>query len=936
MITISNSLASLWAKKNNAGGMSWLPLAIHMADSAGVAKEMWRSWLPMGAKQTIANLLQWPEDACLDPEKNQNYASQALVFIAAIHDLGKSTPVFQAKTCSHSMPVALDAALMEDQLRAGLVMPQDSYKTCFPNADKSPHALATQLLLEKSGCNRHFAAILGSHHGKPASSMMLMNQKIESYQKNYYFNSSGREGWEAVQRETLQFALSLSGFSTLSQLPKPDMEAQVLLAGLAIMADWIASNETYFPYIDLGSDWQGMLLPQAMQSRADRGWHSLHLPPCWDAQDGSMGMELYPERFFLDNHDLFAPNAMQLAAAQVAQESLDPGIMVIEAPMGQGKTEAALVAAEIYAQKAGRSGIYFALPTQATSDGIFPRLQAWASMLDPGREHSIRLAHGKAQFNREYTKLFEGGSNIESDEADPLVVHPWFEGSKKSLLADFIVGTIDQMLMAALRQKHVMLRHIGLVNKVVIIDECHAYDAYMNQYLERVLGWLGSYGVPVIMLSATLPASKRRSMVEAYLGDRKPDKGEEKDCWGQSVGYPVITWTDGGSVNSLSPGADTASLAVELGQIALEEITKYLTGKLEEGGCIGLLFNTVKAAQQMADRLRTNFGDAVELLHSRFIAPDRAKKEEQLLDELGKPRIGRARPPLRIVVGTQVLEQSLDIDFDLLITQLCPMDLLLQRIGRLHRHKRRRPTAFTRARCLIIKDENTLIDKGSEYVYGRYLLMRTLAFLPPDGTMSLPGDIPKLVQAVYDEDIPLPGESDEYGRSRAEWHEHVEKQESRAKRFRVSSADMCRMKGIISWLDLSAEDSEHAGEANVRDTDESIEVLLVTIRGGAIRFLPWQENGMSLPHGSPLSPKDAEALARQRIRLPSPLCMPHAISNTIKELEQMSRCCQAWYVSPWIKGELLLILDESLSASLSGYRIHYSQKDGMSYEKEGQ
>lgn len=916
--------------------MTWLPLAVHMADSAGVAKELWRSWLPMGVKQTLTNMLQWPEGAHLDPEMAQMYAGRAFAFIAAVHDLGKATPVFQAKTSGHGLPNMLDSALLEQQLTVGLVTSQDSYRTCFPNAEKSPHALATQLLLEKYGCGRHFAAILGAHHGKPANSMMLMSQKIASYGKNYFFDSSGREGWETVQLEALQFALYLSGFTCLMQLPEPDMEAQVLLAGLAIMADWIASNENHFPYIDFGADWQGMLSQQDSKSRADRGWQSLNMPACWDAQDGSIGAALYQERFSPDNHNLFVPNAMQLAAAQVAQETLQPGIMVIEAPMGQGKTEAALVAAEIYAQKAGRSGVFFALPTQATSDGIFSRIQGWASLLDPGREHSIRLAHGKAQFNREYSMLFEGSSNIGVDDSDPLIVHPWFEGSKKSLLADFVVGTVDQMLMAGLRQKHVMLRHVGLVNKVVIIDECHAYDAYMNQYLERVLGWLGSYGVPVIMLSATLPASKRRSMVESYLGNQTLDTGKEEDRLHQSVGYPVITWTDGGSVNSLSPGAGTPSLEVELGRVALEEITDYLTGQLKEGGCVGLLFNTVKAAQQMAATLRERFGEAVELLHSRFIAPDRATKEQRLLDELGKPRIGGARPPLRIVVGTQVLEQSLDIDFDLLMTQLCPMDLLLQRIGRLHRHKRRRPTAFARARCLIIEDQKALIDKGSEFVYGRYLLLRTEAYLPPDSIITLPGDIPRLVQAVYDEDIPPSEETDEYRRARADWHEHIEKQESMAKRFRVSSADMCRMKGIVSWLDLAAEDSEHAGEATVRDTDESIEVLLVTIRGGAIHFLPWQENGKSLPHGSPLSLEDAEALARQRIRLPSPLCLPHAIGNTLKELEQMSRICQAWYASPWIKGELLLILDESLSASLGGYRIHYSQKDGMSYEKEGQ
>ena len=248
MSTISSDFASLWAKKNNTDGMSWLPLAVHMADCAGVARQLWRSWLPTGVKQSISKLLRWSDETNPDPEQKQTQAGQALIFIAAIHDLGKATPVFQAKTRNRGFPDALDAVLLENQLQAGLVMPLDSYKMSFPNAGKSPHALATQLLLEKFGCSRHFAAILGSHHGKPANSMMLFSQKIESYSKNYGFNSSGREGWEAVQREALQYALNLSGFSSLSQLPKPDMEAQVLLSGLAIMADWIASKGTQTNY----------------------------------------------------------------------------------------------------------------------------------------------------------------------------------------------------------------------------------------------------------------------------------------------------------------------------------------------------------------------------------------------------------------------------------------------------------------------------------------------------------------------------------------------------------------------------------------------------------------------------------------------------------------------------------------------------------------
>ena len=164
--------------------------------------------------------------------------------------------------------------------------------------------------------------------------------------------------------------------------------------------------------------------------------------------------------------------------------------------MGAGKTEAALVCAEILAAKTKRTGVFFALPTQATSDGIFPRLLDWIKNLDTDSVHAIELAHGKAQFNEDYQalRLFGGDANVGEDEDDGVIVHQWFGGPKKTLLADFVAGTIDQLLLAALKQKHVMLRHLGLAGKVVVIDECHAYDAYMGQYLYRALNWLGVPG----------------------------------------------------------------------------------------------------------------------------------------------------------------------------------------------------------------------------------------------------------------------------------------------------------------------------------------------------------------------------------------------------------------------------------------------------------
>ena len=160
---------------------------------------------------------------------------------------------------------------------------------------------------------------------------------------------------------------------------------------------------------------------------------------------------------------------------------------------------------------------------------------------------AIQLAHGMAELNENYLRLQGGRVQLEEDapEEHQVQVHQWFRGSKQALLANFVIGTVDQLLMAALCQKHVMLRHLGLAGKVVIVDECHAYDAYMNRYLDRALEWLGWYRVPVILLSATLPARRRAELIEAYQQKRRPGPDAP---WKTSCGYPLLTWTDGAEV----------------------------------------------------------------------------------------------------------------------------------------------------------------------------------------------------------------------------------------------------------------------------------------------------------------------------------------------------------------------------------------------------
>ncbi|MCR5123165.1 MAG: CRISPR-associated helicase Cas3', partial [Ruminococcus sp.] len=555
------------------------------------------------------------------------------------------------------------------------------------------------------------------------------------------------------------------------------------------------------------------------------------------------------------------------------------------------------------------------LPTQATANGIFGRIKQWAEQQCDGEKHTIRLAHGMTDLNEEYLSLFKGNANdiyseTDSDEGTDknIIVHEWFEGSKQALLADFVIGTVDQFLLASLKQKHVMLRHLGLAGKVVIIDECHAYDAYMNVYLDRTLAWMGVYKVPVIILSATLPPARRIELVKAYLNTKKdiPITTDEN-------AYPVLTWTDGKQVFGKALGFDAPDKRITVGRLDESDLTDALRERLSDGGCAAVIVNTVKKAQELAKSISDSLGGfEVLCFHSRFTATDRADIEKALLKRVGKSSTKADRNRL-IVVGTQVIEQSLDIDFDYMVTELCPMDLLLQRSGRLHRHDTHsRPLNLAEPKIDIL----TTDSKGSEHIYGKWLLGQTEKYLPDE--LVIPSCIPSLVGKVYAE----PQETS------PEWEEHKRKtddKETKAKKFCIDSKKL-RKRDITleDMLDDNVGNSERA-EASVRDGEDTIEVLLLTGGGnGCLRFLPWRNGGAELDTTVTPSESEATAIARERIKLP--MYYTKQFSKTIDELTAIP---ERWCDSKLLKGEILLVLNEELECELLGRKLRYSREYGL-------
>lgn len=943
---LSRAARLVWAK-HDLNADEWLPLWRHMADSGAVAGKLWDGWLPGNVKRLVAELM---------PEGSDD-ARRLVVFLAASHDVGKATPAFACQVES----------LAERMHKAGLEMP---YRKQFGTDRRlAPHGLAGQLLLQDWLSKRfgltgrasgQFAVVAGGHHGTPPDHPQIHDLQ----QRPHLLRTPGAsEGlWRSVQYELMDACAQLAGverrFGDWRSVRLPQT-VQVILTGLVIVADWIASSPELFPYDPASwSDSDG----SGEDRRSAAAWKGLDLPGPWVAAEPDQSpAELFRDRFELPDGAEIRP--VQEEAVRMARRMPPAGLLIIEAPMGEGKTEAAFAAAEIMAARTGAGGCLVALPTRATGDAMFPRLLSWLDRLPSEGSRSVVLAHAKAALDEIWAGLLrEGNRTIEAVDPDgpdwiaapgsahrsdpsELQAHQWLRGRKKALLASFAVGTIDQVLFAGLKSRHLALRHLAVAGKVVIIDEVHAYDAYMNAYLDRVLEWLAAYRVPVVLLSATLPAGRRRELTAAYAGETT-GTGSGWDTLGvPDDAYPLVTACAPGSpVMTARPAASGRRTDIVLERLDddLPSLVRRLEGELSDGGCALVVRNTVDRVLDAATHLREHFGaEAVTVAHSRFLAADRAAKDRELRERFGRDGDRPTGP--HIVVASQVVEQSLDIDFDLLVTDLAPVDLMLQRMGRLHRHPRARPSRLTRARCLV-----TGVDwradipepvRGSLGVYqGPHTLLRTLAVLGPhlDGApLNLPDHISPLVQAVYGEDPVGPAHwAATLDDVRREYLKRLTGKRERADAFRLGPVRRAG-RPVVGWLAGTAGDADdtRAGRAQVRDSEESLEVLVVQRRAdGRLTTVEWLEGGrggLDLPeHASP-APWAAKAVAASALTLPWQFCKQWAIDRTIAELERF--VVPAWQSKecPWLAGELLLVLDEDCQTRLAGFDLRYSRADGL-------
>jgi len=693
-------------------------LLYHLLDVGQVTLRLWEDSLSTSTRQWLADLLQVDTDA----------AGRFVAFIAALHDLGKAGPAFQHKYAG--------PALRRRLAQAGFALVHPDYSADtqqqVPHGTVSTWAMAP-LLIEYQGIPKRFARALatavGGHHGAwpgPTSIDRL--------------DDSICPVWDQARRDLFYEVRSVFQPPTV-QMPTEKIERNALLTVLTAItsvADWIGSREEDFPFEDAPLPTRVYAERTAQQARAaisHLGWATI-------ATDSTLKSltDLFPE--------IPAPNHIQDATLNAAAHTTLPALVILEAPTGIGKTEAALTLTDVWIRRGQLRGLYVAMPTQATSNQMFDRVVKYLELSRPTGLVNINLAHSQAYLNE--TMLHLRLTTIGEGDTDHVAAMSWFiEQSKRTLLAPYGVGTVDQALLSILQTKHFFVRLFGLHNKVVVFDEVHAYDTYMSTLLDRLLVWLRALGTSVVILSATLPEETRQRLVKAYTGKTIDDANT----------YPQLTVAPADTIpHALAlPAPDDTLLEIAwLPDIDVSHLITALLAQIADGGCAAVICNTVRRAQELylaLTELAHPEDTDLMLFHARYPPAWRKTTEDAVLHKFGKPRADQptARPRRAIVVATQVIEQSLDLDFDIMVSELAPIDLLIQRAGRLQRHNRG-PRPHPR-RLTILRpplDENGLPQFGaSGFVYAPYILLQSYLTLQSRTHLALPSDTRELIAAVY-------------------------------------------------------------------------------------------------------------------------------------------------------------------------------------------
>ncbi|MCD0444222.1 CRISPR-associated helicase Cas3' [Glycomyces sp. A-F 0318] len=740
---MSSNLVDLliWGKSRGLASASeppqTYPLICHLLDAAAFAGRVWDDYLAVRVRDWLA------EQLGLSLGESRAF----VMLLAGLHDIGKACPGFQFR---------------DDQ---GLTGPEG-----YPrDGEFKEHAAAGQLWLGAALAAKFawppelaaaVAEVVGGHHGFFNS----MDGK-EYHPQKVKAKGLGQGPWGAQRSAITTAVRKVVGAERLPEDFPP--EAQVIACAVVVLSDWLASRTAYVRSRLPGAPTQGdadsleRFFNDSMAASDDEL-----------AQAGLVRLGLRQSGFAEEFG--FTPNRLQESLeAALPQAVSGPGLLIVTEQTGQGKTEAALYAARVLGAAAGSAGLAFLLPTMATSNAMETRLVEYVGRqsLDAA---PVNLVHSMAWLRRLRAEQEETGAEVSDDARELTAVTEWLSGGKKAAFAPVCVGTIDQALLSVLPLKYNAFRMLAFANKTIVIDEVHAFDEFVRGLLCGFLAWCGHLGVPVVLMSATLPHQVANELAAAYLGRRPGDE--------LALSYPGWVFLERDKPQVLSRSitvnedehqqlrvevreCDVVDDALQRGPVLQQE----LAALCHDRGCAAVVCTTVKEAQQTFIDLdawtrREGFNVDVVLLHSNMPMWQRETITDKIVKRFGRGK-GRDRSGRTIIVSTQVLEQSVDIDMDLIISDLAPLELLLQRAGRGHRHPENdadRPAWAREPRLVVLAPEggaDPVVPGRWAYIYPPASLIRTQRLLlrRSGARLRIPGEVQDLLETVYTDDSLIAG-----------------------------------------------------------------------------------------------------------------------------------------------------------------------------------
>lgn len=650
----------------------------------------------------------------INPFLEYKISEDIIVFIA-FHDYGKIHVSFLCKN-DYFLQMLRDEKFINDEEFKEIQKIIQVIINDKDERDENHHTvigadLFREELLENTnistGTKKRLSEILHLHHGYKRAE--VLNEKPDDYCVD--FSYTRKEFAKVIQD-------NFGHIEDFKEEYTPTIVWQ-LIRGLTILADWVASSITVeadgFSYKEL----EDLVEQRLKEYNLTNTYPSLK-------ED-----KTFQEALFPSNENVEMNNLQECVDNIKISEDEKGSVFIIEAGTGEGKSEASLWLTYKLLEKKLANGFYFALTTQATSNNIFKRINSFVE--NTYNNYSVRLMHGESFIRDEAIEFLKRLENR------------FYSNNKKSILYPFGLGTVDQILLSVINAKHADLRMLGLSNKVIIIDELHTYTIFTSILLKDMIKKLREIGCIIIILSATLTKRAKNELLDTNIDNDS---------------YPLVTKV--GKDNSLDyypfkSRLNSKRIKINFFEKDYLESVPLILEKAKEGRVL-IILNSVKRTQDLYKALlEQNKDSEVALLHSKFISRKRKQVENEWLEKFGKDSDDNN---LCILVGTQVLEQSLDIDGCVLFTDLCIMDMLLQRLGRLWRFIRERmmkePEVFIYTPGKISKD--TWEDNKKEYkwngiaglIYDEYVLLKTYYAIHKRKYIDSIKEMRKLLERVYE------------------------------------------------------------------------------------------------------------------------------------------------------------------------------------------